>query len=62
MDAEDSERVIKTKELIEVTRGEIMRMRADVQNARETIEHSLKLLARSRPDQPALPRKLGSAL
>jgi hypothetical protein len=62
MDAEDSARVIKTKELIEVTRGEIMRMRAEVRNARETIEHSLKLLARSRPDRPVFPRKLGSAL
>jgi hypothetical protein len=52
MDAEDSGRVIKTKELIEVTRREIIRVRAEIQNARETIEHSLKLLARTQADQP----------
>ena len=52
MDAEDSARVIKTKELIEVTRREIIRVRAEIQNARETIEHSLKLLARTQADQP----------
>ena len=52
MDAEDSGRVIKTKELIEVTRREIIRVRAEIQNARETIEHSLKLLARTQTDQP----------
>ena len=52
MDAEDSARVIKTKELIELTRREIVRVRAEIQNARETIEQSIKLLARSQDDQP----------
>jgi hypothetical protein len=64
MDAKDRERVSKTRELIEGTRREIVQVHAEIQNARATIEHSLKLLARpgGRPDVPALPCKPENAL
>jgi len=62
MQAEASEVLAKTMEMIEVTRHEIIQLHAEIQVARATVERSLKLLARAEPDVPSLPRKLGPAL
>jgi predicted nucleic acid-binding Zn-ribbon protein len=47
--SEDSDLMAKTKELIEHTRREILRLQEDIQSARTTIDRSQGLLSRAGP-------------
>ena len=46
MDAEHRELLIKTWELIETTRDEVLRLREEIRLARDTVARSQKLLSR----------------
>ena len=58
MDSEHRELLNKTRQLIETTRGEISQLREEIELARNTVDHSYKLLARTKP---FVHRVLGSA-
>jgi hypothetical protein len=49
MDSEHHALLIKTWELIETTRGEILRLHKEIELARNTIERSKRLLSRTEP-------------
>jgi len=49
MDSEHRDLLDKTWGLIETTRDEILQLRAEIELARNTIDHSYKLLARTKP-------------
>ena len=49
MDSEHRVLMIKTRELIEITRHEISQLQKEIQSARDTIDQSQKLLLRTEP-------------
>jgi hypothetical protein len=49
MDLEHRDLMIRTRELIEATRREILELRQEIQLAQDTIDQSQKLLSRTEP-------------
>src|SRR5262245_12153120 len=55
MDSDHSALMTKTRELIAITRREILQLRDEIQSARETIDQSQRLLSRSGPTAQSVP-------
>ena len=55
MDEEHRTLMIKTRDLIEVTRHEIAQLRQEIQSARDTVDQSQRLLSRAELRRRSLP-------
>jgi hypothetical protein len=56
MDTEHRDLMTKTWELIETTRDEVLRLREEIELARNAVGRSQQLLSRSEPSQEAIER------